>query len=213
MILLLLLCTGSCIGWVPPGMSERQAEHHHSAETVRHGHPVDGQNTENQPLENTDNQHLDNMEHMEHMDHNHNDNDNVEEIISDAEHLVDDMKDIYTSEEIMNMEQEERIFTWFQAHDQDEDGTLDGLELLKAFSHDHNFHHEIEDDSVVEDDANDPAQHTEAADRQRFRRTVKAVDKILDEDDIDNNGQIEYTEFMTAFTDGKLEKVKIKKTS
>ena len=40
----------------------------------------------------------------------------------------------------------------------------------------------------MEDAQHDPAQHTEAAERQRFRRVVKAVDKILDEDDTNYDG-------------------------
>ncbi len=39
------------------------------------------------------------------------------------------------------------------------------------------------------------------------------MDKLLEEDDSNENGLIEYTEFMTAFNLGRLEKVKIKKAS
>ena len=34
------------------------------------------------------------------------------------------------------------MFNWFKAHDGDEDEQLDGLELVKALGHEHNFHHE-----------------------------------------------------------------------
>ena len=71
------------------------------------------------------------------------------------------------------------IFEFFRAHDYDLDGTLDGLELLKALSHEHNFHHEDEDDEAdIEDTVHDPVQHTDAADRVRFNRIVSKLTSI-----------------------------------
>jgi len=180
------------IAWVPPGMSERAAELHaedqtsHMSESHHEGHET---------------------EHH----HNHNENENVGDLVRDTEHLMDDMGDVYTEDELAKMETDERVFTWFQAHDQDSDGTLDGLELLKALSHDHNYHHDTDDIAIVEEDPHDPAQHTDPAERQRFRRVVKAVDRLLEEDDVNDDGYIDYSEFMAAFTSGKLDKVKIKK--
>jgi len=182
------------IAWVPPGMSERAAEIH----------------TEDKISHMTNSHEEDHKGHED--EHNHNENENVGDLIRDTEHLMDDMGEVYTEEELAKMETDERVFTWFQAHDHDEDGTLDGLELVKALSHDHNYHHDKEDPATLDEDPHDPFQHTDPAERQRFRRVVKAVDSLLVEDDVNDDGYIDYSEFMAAFTTGKLDKVKIKKS-
>ena len=51
---------------------------------------------------------------------------------------------------------------------------------MKALSHDHNYHHpghEETDSAPANDTWHDSAQHTEPAERQRFRRTEKIVDR------------------------------------
>ena len=59
--------------------------------------------------------------------------------------------------------------------------------MIKALSHEHNYHHEEEENIPESDSWHDSAQHTPAADRARFRRTEKIVDRILDEDDSDGD--------------------------
>lgn len=51
---------------------------------------------------------------------------------------------------------------------------------MKALSHDHNYHHpghQETDPAPANDTWHDSAQHTEPAERQRFRRTEKIVDR------------------------------------
>ena len=84
--------------------------------------------------------------------------------------------------------------------------------LTKALSHEHNYHHEEEENIPESDSWHDSAQHTPAADRARFRRTEKIVDRILDEDDSDRDGLISFPEFMSALHAGKLDGLKIRKT-
>ena len=79
-------------------------------------------------------------------------------------------------------------------------------------SHDHNYHHEAEENVPEGDTWHDTAQHTEPAERQRFRRTEKIVDRILEEDDSDKDGLVSFYEFMSALHAGKLDGLKIRKT-
>ena len=98
---------------------------------------------------------------------------------------------------------------------------------MKALSHEHNYHHPEEEILPEGDDLHDPgtywlqeaescnpifsAQHTEAAERMRFRRTVKIVDKMLEEDDSNKDGLISFPEFMSAYHARRLDGLKLRK--
>ena len=45
----------------------------------------------------------------------------------------------------------------------------------------------------------------------RFRRTVKIVDKMLEEDDSNKNGLISFPEFMSAYHARRLDGLKLRK--
>ena len=188
MLLLLLLMT-SVNGWKPPGMSERQ-----SSETHDHG-----ELTENVP-----------KSHEAH--HDHSDNVDMLDLVTDTQHMVDDLGEWWSQSQLDRMELDQKVFTWFSAHDWDEDTQLDGLELIKALSHDHNYHHPDEENIPDNDEWHDSAQHTQPAERQRLRRSEKIVDKILEEDDSNKDGLVSFPEFMSALHAGKLEGLKIRKT-
>ena len=107
---------------------------------------------------------------------------------------------------------------------------------MKALSHEHNYHHPEEETLPDGDDLHDPgrsdtsrpacltydkkedmtrilssAQHTEAAERMRFRRTMKIVDKMLEEDDSNKDGLISFPEFMSAYHARRLDGLKLRK--
>jgi len=182
---LVLLLLPFIQSWVPPGMSER-AEHDHS------------EHQKDLP-----------EDHATH--HDHSDNIDVADLVTDTEHMLDDLGDWYTKDELETMNVDEKVFTWFSAHDWDANDHLDGLEMTKALSHEHNYHHPEEENIPEEDQLHDPAQHTEAAERQRFRRVVKIVDKILEEDDSNHDGLVSFPEFMSAFHSSKLDGLKLRK--
>ena len=144
--------------------------------------------------------------------HDHRDNVHLEDLVTDTQHMVDDLGEWFSQAQLDRMEADEKVFTWFSAHDWDEDAHLDGLELIKALSHDHNYHHQGEENIPEGDERHDTAQHTEPAERQRFRRTEKIVDKILEEDDSDKDGLISFPEFISAFHSGKMSGLKLRKT-
>jgi len=184
-LLMMLALLPTLHSWVPPGMSER-VEHHDHHDKQKDLPP----------------------EHIQH--HDHSDNIDMADLVADTEHMVDDLE-WYTKAELETMNIDEKVFTWFAAHDWDADDHLDGLELVKALSHEHNYHHPLEENIPEEDLAHDPAQHTDAAERQRFRRVVKIVDKILEEDDSNHDGLVSFPEFMTAYHSSKLDGLKLRK--
>ena len=155
---------------------------------------------------------VDNVPKSHESHHDHSDNVDVVDLVTDTEHMVDDLGEWYTKTQLDKMEVDQKVFIWFTAHDWDEDTYLDGLELVKALSHEHNYHHPSEENIPESDQWHDTAQHTEPAERQRFRRTEKIVDKILEEDDSDKDGLVSFPEFMSALHAGKLDGLKIRKT-
>lgn len=187
------LLLGTTLAWAPPGMSERVNEH------VQGGvdEHVHGQDRNDLPTG-----------HEAH--HDHSDNIDVADLVLDTEHILDDL-DIYTERDLEKMGVDEKVFTWFNTHDWDLDDHLDGLEMVKALSHEHNYHHPEEMALPEGDDLHDPAQHTEAAERMRFRRTVKIVDKMLEEEDSNKDGLISFPEFMSAYHARHLEGLKLRK--
>lgn len=202
-IILILLHHTQC--WVPPGLNshrEEPAPPELQQEATHHGH---------RPMHDSGNQIHGEDGNEEHHDHKKED---VAEMILDKEHISDDFGELYQEEDIKKMDLEEQLFLWFKAHDWDEDDLMDGLELLKALSHEHNYHHpeEHEDHNEEVIDGVDQDQHTPAADRQRLRRTVSIVDKILEDNDVDIDGYISFTEFYNSFKAGNMEGLKTKKT-
>ena len=71
-------------------------------------------------------------------------------------------------------------FHYFRLHDYDGNKKLDGLELMKALSHYHN-ESGIEDKESTTEDA-----------------MAKTVDQILSYDDTNNDGYIDYPEYITS---------------
>ncbi|XP_023345143.1 multiple coagulation factor deficiency protein 2 homolog [Eurytemora carolleeae] len=195
--------------WVPPGMSERTAEQYaqHLDNSQQH------QNHQEDHQQYLDSQQIldqQNLDHQEHQNHRHNDNSVVQDLVLDSEHLMDDFKDLFSSRDIETMELDQKLFLWFNSHDWDMNTKMDGLELFKALSHDHNYHHD-EDHEDPGDSHHDPFQHSPPAQRQRLRRTEKIVDKILNEDDLDLDGALGFVEFAAAFHSGKMAGLKVKK--
>jgi len=170
-------------GWKPPGLDDIQSRGEDSGEPHGDIHPVR---------------------------HDHSDNIDMADLVTDSEHIIDDLGEMYSMKDFDKMTMDEKVFMWFNAHDWDTDSSLDGLELLKALSHDHNYHHLSEEQPSEVDSAHDPAQHTESAEKQRFRRTVRIVDTLLEDHDPDRNGCISFPEFMSAYHAGKLEGLKLR---
>jgi len=54
------------------------------------------------------------------------------DLVMDSAHMMEDLGELYTQQELKRMEVDERVFLWLEAHDWDQDSHMDGTELFKA---------------------------------------------------------------------------------
>ncbi|XP_078000691.1 multiple coagulation factor deficiency protein 2 homolog isoform X2 [Glandiceps talaboti] len=83
------------------------------------------------------------------------------------------------------MSDEELEFHYFKMHDFDNNTKLDGLEMLAALSH--MIDHDIEMDDKL-------SQEIET----RIGYYTEIIDKVLEEDDFNNDGYLTYLEYVVA---------------
>jgi Ca2+-binding EF-hand superfamily protein len=111
----------------------------------------------------------------------HKDN---KDISKEAEHMKEHEAHIDTS----NMSEQELQFHYFKMHDSDGNNKLDGLELVKSLIHWH-------------DEANhDPKSGQPVPEQKIFldEELKHMIDPILDSDDKNKDGFIDYPEFVAA---------------
>jgi len=91
------------------------------------------------------------------------------------------------------MSEAELQFHYFKMHDADSNNMLDGQELLKSLFH----WHDPENNDPAKKGHDTPHQHGE---NKVFtdQELIEMIDPILEQDDKDGNGYIDYTEFMEA---------------
>ena len=70
------------------------------------------------------------VSHQQH--HDHSDNVDMVDLVTDTQHMVDDIGPWYSQTQLDKMELDQKVYIWFSAHDWDEDTFLDGLELIKV---------------------------------------------------------------------------------
>ncbi|XP_057316635.1 multiple coagulation factor deficiency protein 2 homolog [Hydractinia symbiolongicarpus] len=99
--------------------------------------------------------------------------------IQDKEHIKEHLKEqINVKEE--QMSDADLQFHYFKVHDNDNDDKLDGIELANAMAHYHD-----------EEAGEKPEDYTE-------EELASMVDQILDEDDLNKDGYIDYPEFIAS---------------
>ena len=81
------------------------------------------------------------------------------------------------------MSDEDLQFHYFKLHDYDNNNKLDGIELGNAMTHFHD-----------EENPQDQTETTSYTDEQ----LSSMIDQILEEDDVNKDGYIDYTEFVGA---------------
>lgn len=103
----------------------------------------------------------------------------------DAEHVKEHLKEVVDKPK-EQMTEEELEFHYFKLHDYDNNNKLDGVEIVKAITH---FH--------ADEEGEDQKQQ---ADIKVFSddEIANIVDMVLQEDDLNGDGYIEYVEFVTA---------------
>jgi len=106
----------------------------------------------------------------------------------DQEHIKEHLNEIVDKPK-EEMSEEELEFHYFKLHDYDNNNKLDGTEIVKAITH---FHQDEEEGDTKE------AHHQEQAKVFSDAEIANIVDMVIKEDDLNNDGYIEYPEFVTA---------------
>ncbi|XP_078599420.1 multiple coagulation factor deficiency protein 2 homolog [Branchiostoma floridae x Branchiostoma japonicum] len=100
------------------------------------------------------------------------------EMIQDKHHLKEHVQEL-TEEQINQMSPEEVEFHFFKSHDGDKNLKLDGLEIMAAIEHQSEYNY--------------PPDYNE-----RMEYYTGMVDKILADDDSDDDGMISWIEYVIA---------------
>ncbi|RWS28491.1 multiple coagulation factor deficiency protein 2-like protein [Leptotrombidium deliense] len=119
--------------------------------------------------------------------------------IQDKEHLSHHFGGVLTEPDLSKMSEDELQFYYFKMHDNDNNNKLDGLELIKSLIHWHvcvvsHFSKTVEESKHM--GANAPPQGTTKLFRDE--ELVQMIDPILEMDDKNGDGYIDYPEFVAA---------------
>ncbi|XP_046384149.1 multiple coagulation factor deficiency protein 2 homolog [Ischnura elegans] len=123
-------------------------------------------------------------------------------LLRDEEHIREDLEHLLPGEDTKKMSPEELEFYYFKLHDFDNNTKLDGLEILQAIQH---VMHSSEEQGEPEGSKPEEGQETvpganliEEAERldDDFSYFVELIDKVLEEDDLDNDGFLSYIEYV-----------------
>ncbi|XP_011697872.1 PREDICTED: multiple coagulation factor deficiency protein 2 homolog [Wasmannia auropunctata] len=101
-----------------------------------------------------------------------------DQLLHDTTHLKEDMGSIADQLDFSKMTEQEIEFHYFQIHDVDNNTKLDGLEIFHALQH---TLHENDEEDVIQSDQD---------------LIIELVDKVLEEDDLNNDGYLEYVEYV-----------------
>ncbi|XP_044749197.1 multiple coagulation factor deficiency protein 2 homolog [Coccinella septempunctata] len=103
-------------------------------------------------------------------------------LLHDKQHIEEHLEDMVDTPDLSKMSDEELEFYYFQAHDTDKNNMLDGLEILQAISH-------ILDETDVSGNINND---------KNFDYYIKLIDQVLTEDDINDDGFLDYPEYVRS---------------
>lgn len=109
--------------------------------------------------------------------------------VQDREHIKEHLQGVVNQPDVSKMSEEELQFHYFKMHDNDDNNKLDGCELIKSVLHWH-----VEESKMM--GAKAPPQGTTKifADSE----LSMMIDPILDMDDRNRDGFIDYPEFVAA---------------
>lgn len=109
--------------------------------------------------------------------------------VQDREHIKEHLQGVVDQPDVSKMSEEELQFHYFKMHDNDDNNKLDGCELIKSVLHWH-----VEESKMMGTQA--PPQGTTKifADAE----LSMMIDPILDMDDRNRDGFIDYPEFVAA---------------
>ncbi|KAJ6219250.1 hypothetical protein RDWZM_005062 [Blomia tropicalis] len=110
-------------------------------------------------------------------------------LIHDKEHIKEHLHDSLGDQDVNKLSEEELQFHYFKMHDNDNNNMLDGSELIKSLIHWH-----VEESKQM--GQNGPAQGTTKVFTDG--ELEQMIDPILSMDDKNNDGFIDYAEFISA---------------
>ncbi|CAH1124231.1 unnamed protein product [Ceutorhynchus assimilis] len=122
------------------------------------------------------------------------------ELLHDKEHIEEHLKEVAPKIDLSKMTDAEIELFYFLLHDTDKNSKLDGLELLNAIlhtTHDNSGHQHIYNRTFDDENGND-IDNPEMSEGS-FEHFVDLVDQVLKEDDKNQDGYLDYTEYV----DGK----------
>ncbi|XP_014600744.1 PREDICTED: multiple coagulation factor deficiency protein 2 homolog [Polistes canadensis] len=111
------------------------------------------------------------------------------ELLHDATHLKEDMGPISSQLDFSKLSEQEVEFLYFKAHDIDNNTKLDGLEILYAIQHTFHEHNMVDEDRSMDED--EPQ-----IQEDELPRLVGLIDRVLEEDDSNNDGYLGYDEYV-----------------
>jgi len=121
---------------------------------------------------------------------------------------------MFTKQELRQMSAEEMAFAWFSSHDTDVDGMLDGTELYKAVHHSRghksgSHDHGEEEDQLQLPPGLPPSTHLKQSASgvsdpatilgSEDRGAIAFVDALLMQFDSDNDGRLDFPEYVKSF--------------
>lgn len=109
--------------------------------------------------------------------------------VQDREHIKEHLQGVVNQPDVSKMTEEELQFHYFKMHDNDDNNKLDGCELIKSVLHWH-----VEESNAM--GANAPTQGTTKIFQDSELSLM--IDPILDMDDRNKDGFIDYPEFIAA---------------
>ncbi|XP_070576808.1 multiple coagulation factor deficiency protein 2 homolog [Ptychodera flava] len=107
------------------------------------------------------------------------------QFVGDKEHIQEHLQEVAGDIDASEMTQEEYEFHFFKLHDADNDGRLDGLEILAALTHEVPY----DKDSGIS---------LEEEIEIQVKRAEESIDKILKQDDFNRDGYLSYLEYTVA---------------
>jgi len=122
----------------------------------------------------------DTLQHGSHHGSQHGHNPMDSRHVQDREHIKEHLKEQIDVNQQKPMSNADLQFHYFKVHDSDNDDKLDGIELANAMAHYHD-----------EESGEKPEDYTE-------EELASMVDQILDEDDLNKDGYIDYPEFIAS---------------
>ncbi|KFM57023.1 Multiple coagulation factor deficiency protein 2-like protein, partial [Stegodyphus mimosarum] len=116
------------------------------------------------------------------------------EFVRDYEHIKEDVQELYNKDFADKLQDIEMEIFYFQLHDMNDDKRLDGLELLAAMNHVRERENEITHRDLQ--DSPEARVALQAWWNEKFEEDAQFIDEILREEDLDQDGYLNYFEYV-----------------